>query len=170
MRKYLIVSLIIILLLAASLCTKKDMRSITVNGQTYPFNNNLFEVIKIKSKNESEIRTLIENANQICIDYKNSTKDASLFSVVGFNLVFRITRFYSLKGEEKNISVCKSEPRILFLGPNSGAEEDSVTLVNKTIIVQGTTRKSFEMASDKLSLIIFGVDEKYLEEQWVLTH
>lgn len=145
------------------------MRSITINNQTYPFKYNLFDIVKVKASNETEIKTILDNAKKICINFDNSSQiDAPYFSVVGFNLVFRITRFYAIEGEQKEVKVCKDEPKILFLGPHTGAVENSVALVNQTIIVQGTTPKDFEMAADKLSLIIFGIDEQRLEELWLL--
>ncbi len=166
--KLLFVSLIVVLLVSSSLCVQKDLRSITINGQTYPFDYNLFKIIEINATNTKEIKSLIDEYPKICLEFNESSQDKKYFAVGGFNLVFRITRLYILEGIKKNVTVCNEEPKIVFLGPNTGAKETSVSLVNNTIIVQGTTPDNFEMAVDRLSLIVLGVDKERLEEEWAL--
>ncbi len=165
----LLIGLLIVLIVLSSLCVKKDMRSITINNQTYAFNYNLFDIIKINVTDEEEIKSLIDESKRICIDFENSTQDSDYFAVGGFNLVFRITRFYYLEGEQKDVKVCKEEPKIFFVGPST-ANETIVRLVNKTIIVEGTTPDKFEMAVDRLSLVVLGIDKERLEEIWLIKH
>ena len=44
-------------------------------------------------------------------------------------------------------------------GPATGATETSVTLEDKTVLLQGTSQKNLSLAADKLSLIVMGVND-----------
>ncbi|MEM7826654.1 MAG: hypothetical protein QXQ40_00320 [Candidatus Aenigmatarchaeota archaeon] len=152
---------IIFVLVLSSLCIgQRNLTKIDVDGQTYQFNTNLYDSIKIYADNESKIKSLFDESERICITFDNSShEDNSLFAVIAYNIVFRATRYYSIRGIEKEFSVCNQEPKIELRGPNTGAKENSVLLMNRTIIIQGKTSKDLEKAGDKLSLIILGIDK-----------
>lgn len=139
---------------------EKELKEIMVNGTLYIFNTNLYETIKVQSDSENEIKNIFERSAKLCINFDNSSsEDNSAFLISSFNIVYKILRYYNSRGMEKKIEVCNEEPKIELRGPNTGAIETSVRLVNRTIIVQGTTAKKLEMAADKLILIIFGIKE-----------
>ncbi|MBU5678508.1 MAG: hypothetical protein QXJ96_03020 [Candidatus Aenigmatarchaeota archaeon] len=140
--------------------SKNELKEITINGVKYEFNTNLYEVIGVPAKNEEEIKNIFDESYKICIKFDNSSEeDNSIFFVSSFNIVYKTIRYYTSRGMEKKIEVCDEEPKIELKGPNTGASETSIRLMNKTILVQGTTTKNLEMAADKLILIIFGIKE-----------
>ncbi|MEM7816444.1 MAG: hypothetical protein QXZ20_00860 [Candidatus Aenigmatarchaeota archaeon] len=135
-----------------------ELKEITINGTPYEFNTNLYEVIKIPSEGDDDIKSIFDKNYKICIEFDNSSiEDSSIFFVSSFNIVYKTILYYKSRGMKKKIEVCDEEPKIELKGPNTGASETSIRLMNKTILVQGTTTKNLEMAADKLILIIFGI-------------
>jgi len=163
MRSLLTASLIFVLVLC-SLCVEeqKNITSIEIDNQIYQFNTNLYESDKIKCNDEYGVKSLFDSSHKFCIAFDNSSQtDNSYCTVVSYNLVFKITRYYTLSNRTVNFSVCSPEEQrdltIWLKGPNTGADETSVMLTDSTITVQGTDFNNLEMAGDNLILIIFGV-------------
>jgi len=137
---------------------KKFLNSIIVEGNEYIFNTNLYEVVNVPSDNDEKIKDIVDKNNKICIKFDNSSEtDNAIFAKVSFNMVFKLTKYYYTRGELKKFEVCNEAPIIELVGPNTGAEENSLRLVGEKIIIQGRDKKEIEMAADKLVLIVFDV-------------
>lgn len=155
---FLILIIIIFSLSFFANTNSKELKKITIEGVPYEFNTNLYEVIRVPADSEDKIKSIFERSYKICIKFDNSSEeDNPIFFVSSFNIVYKTIRYYTSRGIEKKIEVCEEEPKIELKGPNTGASETSIRLINNTILVQGTTPKNLEMAADKLILIIFGI-------------
>jgi len=133
---------------------------LNVSGYEFVFTTNPKEAMRFPSEGEEEIKLLFDRAELVCFDFINqSEEDNAYFAKIGFNLVFKLTRYYSLLGVRKGFKVCKEEPKILMLGPNSGASRNGIRLENATVVVEATSYKALELAGDKLALIVMGVKE-----------
>lgn len=140
--------------------SEKEVKELTINRVRYVFNTNLYEAIRIPSSDDNKIKNIFEENNKICVKLDNSSQeDSAIFFVVSFNIVHKILTYYISNGVEKKIEVCNEKPNIELRGPNTGAKETSVKLINNTILVQGTTPKNLELAGDKLILIVLGIKE-----------
>jgi hypothetical protein len=145
----------------SSLCieTKKNLTVLNLSGELFVFSTNLYDAIKFNSTNETEIKKIFDESPRICFTFNNqSTRDNSYFAVISFNTVYKITRYYSLHGMKKEIRACNNEPKVIMLGPHSGAKTNSISLINRTIILQATSYQKLKEGGDKLVLIVFGIE------------
>lgn len=148
--------------------SQKNLTSLVIDGQEYLFSTNLYDAIKIPVKNETEIKSLFESYDEVCIIFNGSSEqDNAYFSAVLYNDAFKIVRYYTLQGRSFGMPSCNeynaSEiiiPILLIKGPNTGATENSITLNGTNIIImQGTDAKGIKMVGDKLALIVLGIND-----------
>lgn len=150
--------------LGASGCSThpKNVTALNLSGEVYAFNTNLVDSIKVNSSNDEAIKNLFDSSKSVCIIFQDSDEDNGYFAVISYNIVFKLTRYYSNLGEAKSFTACNlsnlsSDATIELRGPATGANQNSVMLDENNVIVQGTTSKDMEKAGDKLLLIVFGI-------------
>jgi len=153
---------ILVIVLASGMCTEqeKNLTAIKLGDQVYEFSTNLYDSVKVKTNDEDGIKELFDNSENVCIKFDNSSStDNAYFAVVGYNIVFKLTRYYSKQGKTMKFSVCQTNETTIWLkGPETGAQENSVTLIDNTVVVQGTDFHELELAGDKLVLTVFGIN------------
>jgi len=158
---YLLIPTLLFAVALSSLCVtqEKNLTVLNVSGELFVFSTNLYDAIEFEASNETQIKKLFDTSPRICFAFSNeSAEDNAYFTVVGFNTVYKIVRYYSLQGVKKEIRVCDDEPRVLVLGPHSGAKSNSISLVNETVILQATDYQKLKEGGDKLVLIVLGVE------------
>ncbi|MEM7819430.1 MAG: hypothetical protein QXD48_01215 [Candidatus Aenigmatarchaeota archaeon] len=178
-KKYIL--LIVILILVSGCIQQKEIKEIMIPGhgnQVYTFENDIREALKVKTNNESGIKEIFLRNDHFNIVFDGSNQqDNAYFRVVLINMAKipiyfaydgRIITFdyYYYIGEQwfnsTDGKITKPElkyPSIWFLGPNTGANETSVNLIDNVIYLQGTSYKNLTLAGDKLTLIVFGIEK-----------
>lgn len=173
--------LVLALLVFVSACVQQqELREITISGQgnqVYVFSYDIRESVKVKSSNETSIRSLLRTDSINILYNGTNEQDLAYFNVALFNIREKLRTFYGYNGillkfypfyytanELVNFSNASiSNPTIEISGPNTGAAETSVTLTGKTVLVQGITSRNLQLAADRLVLAVFGIDEKKIE-------
>lgn len=145
---------------------KKELKYMKIGDEEYFFNSNLYDSIKYPISDASGIKSAFDNSDVMCIVFdETSEQDNAYFAVVSYNIVFKITRHYTLLGKEFGFSVCNGynlsdirTPFVTLKGPETGASENSITLNGNEIIVQGLNSTKLQEAGDRLVLAVFGIE------------
>jgi len=179
--------LVLLVLVFISACVQQPVpiTDIRISGhgeQIYQFSYDIRESVSVKAEAEQQIRGLLINSSKLSIIFNSSAEDNVVFQVVVFNIAAKLPTYFSYEGKLLHIDAfyykedgylynkseerveMPSNARIMLLGPNTGAEETSVSLDGNTVILQGVTRKDIVLAGDKLALIVMGIDEKEVED------
>ena len=161
----------------------KPITEISIPGQNiiYAFNNDVRESILVKSGSQSEIRNLFFTENELNIVFNCTDQaDNGMFRAALIDFTTKVPVYLAYQGKSLKINSFYfmdegngtqwynqtgdpvPEPSfsgiVLWLkGPATGATENSVILSNNTIIIQGLNRTGLSLASDKLTLIVFGI-------------
>ena len=165
MRKKII--LILLILIIVSGCADKGLHKITIGNTVYQFIQDIKQSQLVPIENSTEIYQLVKISDKINIAFEPGKGDEGIFQVVAFNIVRKTQQYYADLGWTKQFNTVflnetilpDNETNIWLRGPNTGATNTSVYLINTTIVVQGETNKSLEMAADRLSLTILGIDK-----------
>lgn len=174
-----VLGMLAVIILVSGCVQQQELREITISGQgnqVYVFSYDIRESVKVKSSNETSIRSLLRTDSINILYNGTNEQDLAYFNVALFNIREKLRTFYTYNGillkfypfyytvnELVNFSnESISNPTIEIRGPNTGATETSVT-VNGTILVQGTTSRNLQLAADRLVLVVFGIDETKVE-------
>lgn len=186
MRKIIFPIIVTILIVVAiSGCTQpqnsNDATELQLPGQpvVYSFSNPVKQALAYSISDSGLIRYSVLSSKDIDIVFDGSSKeDNAYFQTTLFNIVQKIqtysvyngriinfntyyfigdTWFYSTDNE---INKTKSENVVVWIkGPNTGAGENSVSIANNTVYVQGTNYKNLTLAADRLVLAVLGVEK-----------
>lgn len=175
--------LVLLIVIAVAGCTQqKPVTELSIPGhgsQIYTFSNDIREALLVKTNDPDGIKTISRNYDNYIIVYNGSDlQDVGYFRVVAINLG-KIPIFYSYEGrlinfdyyyfaggkwynstnEELDELPQFKYPVIWLLGPSTGTNETSLTLVNNTIYLAGKDYRGLTLAGDKLVLLFFGVEK-----------
>lgn len=145
---------------------KKELKYMKIGDEEYFFNTNLYDTIKYPVNNPGGIKNTFDNSEVMCIVFdETSEQDNAYFAVVSYNIVFKITRYYTVMGKDFGFSVCNGynlsdlkTPFVTLKGPETGATENSITLNGNEIILQGMNSTNLQQAGDRLVLAVFGIE------------
>ncbi len=166
MKKIVFIVLVALIITAAGCAEKKDEKitEITIKGQSYVFSEDIWETLKVPTGSWTKINHIL-NDSEIQVVFDGTTTDNSYFAVVGYNIAFKLSRFRAWELREINFTTATldnaifDKPTVYMKGPNTGANETSVTIDNQTVIVQGTDFKNLTMAGDRLVLVVFEIND-----------
>ncbi|MBI4170158.1 MAG: hypothetical protein HY514_00550 [Candidatus Aenigmarchaeota archaeon] len=181
--RHVFFALIAVVLVAG--CVQQDLpiTEITIPGHTqiYTFNNDIRQSILVKAESEPEIFTLFQNERHLNIVFNGTDElDNGMFRIVLIDINAKIPFYFASQGKGTTIDVYyfisdngtqwynfRSEPipepalkglTLWLKGPATGATETSITLQDKTVLLQGTSQKNLSLAADKLVLIVFDIN------------
>ena len=143
---------------------------IVYDNQKYYFSYDIFDTDKtITMRNTVDILRLLDGSNRIELVFNDTAvSDFARFTTTGYNIVYKMQQ-YSVLSKQTVLNITTQYlsnatfevPTILLRGPNSGAVENSVSLLNRNVVlVQGTTNQTLEMAGDKLVLAFIDINLK----------
>ena len=184
--KYLIIAGLFLSVLIAG-CTQppqyEPIREINVAGhpQVYAFGNDIRQSILVKAESEKEIHDLFQNERRLNIVFNGTDElDNGMFRIALIDISSKIPFYFAAEGRTTNIDIYYfltdngtqwynstnepiAEPPLAGLtlwlkGPATGATDTSVSLQNKTVLLQGTSQKNVSLAADKLTLVVFGIN------------
>lgn len=179
-KEFLVLALISsVLLVSGCVQQDKEIKEIIIQGhpQIYSFSNDLREVLKVPVRNKAGMQSLFLESSSIDIVFNGtSTKDNAYFRVVLINMITKMQTYAANEGKQllfrpyyfvgskwynsTNGEIEKPElgATIWLKGPETGAEETSVSADESIITVQGTSYKNLTLAGDRLILVVFGID------------
>ncbi len=144
---------------------ERNVTSIAIYDTEYRFNTNLLESLKIPINDPAGAKALFDNATLVCLVFDGSNEqENSYFVVVSYNVVLKLTTYYTNFNDSKNFTACnsseaeKADAIIELKGPRTGATDNSVILEGKKVVIQGRTSKELEKAGDRLILAVFGIE------------
>lgn len=174
MRLLIVVLLSVIL---ASACVQQpEIKEIKIAGhgnQVYTFANDIRKAAKVYANDPEAIRNIFLQNDRLALVFDGSNQqDNAYFTVVVTNLgkiqtylayegkIFSFEPLYFIDDrwyDSTSTEIQKPElSNALWLkGPSTGADETSVTVVNGTVYLQGTSYQNLTLAGDKLVLIVF---------------
>ncbi len=155
--------------------------SIPGHQQIYAFNNDIRQSILVKAESEQEIRGLFESSRHINVVFNGTDEmDNGMFRIALIDISAKIPFYFAAQGKETAMDIYYfltdngtqwydykedpiNEPALSGLtlwlkGPATGATETSVTLQGNTVVLQGTDLRNVSLAADKLTLIVFGIN------------
>lgn len=179
-------AILVIALVFIAGCVQQQEQPITEisvpgHGQVYTFANDIRQSIKVRAESAQEIRDLFRSERHWNIVFNGSDeKDNGAFRVALIDITSKVPFYFAYEGKTTTIDTYYflsengtqwynataapiAEPQLpgltLWLkGPATGAAGTSVTLQNKTVLLQGTSQKNLSLAADRLVLIVFGID------------
>ena len=184
MKHLVFVGLLLVSVLAAG-CVQQEMpiTEIEIPGhpQIYAFNNDIRQSILVKAENEKEIHAIFQNERRLNIVFNGTDElDNGMFRIALIDISSKIPFYFAAEGRTTNIDIYYfltdngtqwynstnepiAEPPLAGLtlwlkGPATGATDTSVSLQNKTVLLQGTSQKNVSLAADKLTLVVFGIN------------
>ncbi|MCX6815951.1 MAG: hypothetical protein NT120_03805 [Candidatus Aenigmarchaeota archaeon] len=160
----------------------KKITEITLPDQpntVYTFSSDVRDALRYPASSTDNIRYVLFNSNKINIVFNGtSAEDDTYFYTVIFNTIWKMQQFFVNNGKlvdfqqfyfingtwyvsanETTVKPNITGPIIWIRGPNTGALNNSIELINNTIFLQGTTYGNLTLAGDKLALITLGVDD-----------
>jgi hypothetical protein len=173
------------LLIFAAGCVQQDteIKEIAIPGHNniYTFNNDIRQSILVKAENPEAIRDLFLHQNRLNVVFNGTDEfDNGMFRLALIDISAKIPFYLAYEGKSMAIDMYyftdfdgtqwfnanneeidkpSLEGFTLWLkGPATGATETSVTLQDKIVLLQGTSQKNMSLAADKLTLIVFGVN------------
>ncbi len=175
----LVIVLIVSVIVSACIQQQQEIKELRIPGhpQIYSFSNDLRETLKVPVHGKAEIQRLFLTSDSIDVVFNGtSTKDNAYFTIVALNTVSKLQTysfnegkalnfrsFYFVEGKWYNSTNEEiDEPQlgttIWMKGPETGANETSVSVEENIITIQGTSYKGLTLAGDRLVLIAFGVE------------
>ncbi len=177
-----IFALLLVLLVAG--CTQtaqQPITEITIAGhgnQIYTFTHDIRDSIRVQSNDPEGIKAIGDSFRNMTIVFDGSSEEDNGYArVVLVNFLAKVPVYYSYEGRlvkfnsfyyigdtwynstnEEIEQPVFNGPVLWLVGPST-ATETSVNLVNNTIYLSGTSYKNMTMAGDKLTLILFGINE-----------
>ncbi len=184
MKHLLVVGLLLVSALAAG-CVQQDTPIMEISApghpQIYAFNNDIRQSMLVKAENQKEIRDLFQNERHIDIVFNGTDElDNGMFRIALIDISSKIPFYFAAEGRATNIDIYYfladngtqwynstnepiAEPPLRGLtlwlkGPATGATGTSVSLQGKTVLLQGMSQKNVSLAADKLTLVVFGIN------------
>ncbi|KHO47666.1 MAG: seg [archaeon GW2011_AR5] len=183
MKPRVVLPILLISVIVISGCVEEQepVTEIYVPGhgnQIYAFHNDIRESLKVPVNNPEGIKALAAVSNGMYLVFDGSNpQDNAYFTIVTTEITQKISTYYSYEGRlfgfmpyyhigsqwydsgGKEINKPDfSGPVMWLLGPSTGANDTSVTLVNSTVYISGTSYNNLTLAGDKFVLLIFGID------------
>ncbi|MBI3190687.1 hypothetical protein HYZ41_03205 [archaeon] len=187
MRK-IIFLIVIMLVVAISGCTQQnpnnnndDATELQLPDQpiVYTFSNPVKQALLYPISDSGQIRYAILSSKNIDMVFDgSSSEDNAYFQTTLFNIVQKTQTYSVYNGRIVNfntyyfigdkwynsttdrINRTESQNVIIWIkGPNTNAKENSVSLSNNTVYVQGMNYKNLTLAADRLVLTIIGVEK-----------
>jgi len=175
----LILFFIALIFISGCVEEEREIKELVIPGHhtTYQFSHDIRESIEIPTNNFTGIRTSVFETEILNIVFDGSSaEDNGIFGVVLFNVasklnvyfayegkIWRYNPFYYIGDQWYNGTEEIDKPvlgiTLWLLGPNTGANETSVNLIDDVIYLQGTSSENMELAGDKFALIVMGVRE-----------
>jgi hypothetical protein len=176
--------LLLIPLLLIAGCVQEPLHNITISKHNidYVFTSDIREAIQVPANNPQEIRGLLLQNYRINLVFDGSdAQDNAVIALAFHDITSKLTPYFISENISKEFAIYYyiddqwydiqknqtekpelnkyNETTILILGPRTGATKTSVELEDRTITVQGTTRENLAKASDKLVLIVMGIEK-----------
>jgi len=161
----------------------KDVRLPGHEGTIYAFSYDIRETLKIPVNDEEAIVDALVRSDKVNIVYKfhneSSLQDSKYFSVLMINVISKVTTFFSYEEiilsdfpvyyiDENNTwhnstgdMIAKpnfTDATLWLVGPNTGAKDTSVTIIEKDIYISGTSYENLIKAGDRFVLAVMGID------------
>jgi len=183
---------LIILILVSGCVQEKRLTEFSLPGhtETYTFTHDIRESYKVPFKGEgvANVKKLDFHGNVINFVFNgSSSEDNKYFSVVVFNIVAKLQPYFAYEGrlmrfpvyyflpdgwynstnekiEKPNLK--EIGPILWLIGPNTGANETSLTLEGNIIYLRGTSYENLTMAADKFVLLVMGVTPEDVEKMY----
>jgi hypothetical protein len=173
-------------IVAVALCVQEQapIKEIADPGHNYiyTFNNDIRQSLLVKADNTNAIRDLFLNQSSLNVVFNGTDEyDNGMFRLALIDIMSKIPFYLANEGKSVTFSVYyftdigeeqwfnstgeqiekpSLENFTLWLkGPATGATETSVTLQGKTVYLQGTSQLNMSLAADKLTLIVFGIND-----------
>ena len=179
--KKLIVAILFVVVLVAGCAQQKPVTELTIPGhgsEVYTFSNDIRESLKVKTNDPQGIKDIGLQLERINIVFNGSSKqDNGYFSAVLIGLINKVSLYYAYEGRviyfdsyyflndtwynstNEVIEKPVFSGTVLWLVGPSSANETSLTLINNTIYMRGADYKGLTLASDKLVLLLFGIEK-----------
>ncbi len=169
MRSKILLSILVIIAVSAGcigqVVPQQEVKTLQLDGVEYTFTHDINQTIKFPIESSSVIKARLYTATEVLVVFNgNSASDNSAIAVAGYNLVEKLKtyyiysqgRFVKISGSEMNeTSSSFTGQKILFLGPNSGADKNLIDLLpDGTIRVEGIDYGNLTLASDRLALLV----------------
>ena len=174
---------IIAVVLVAGCAEQQPVTEISIPGhgnQIYAFHNDIRESLKVPVNDPEGIKALASYNGLNLVFDGSSGQDNSYFTIVTTELTQKLPVYFSYEGrlfgfrpyyyigpqwyDADGIEIGEpsfSGPVLWLLGPSTGANETSLTLVNNTVYLQGTSYKNLTLAGVKFTLLLFNIDKIY---------
>ncbi len=146
--------------------------------EIYVFANDVYEALTVQSNDPEGIKFAGNTFDHMYIVFDGSSEqDNAYFRVVLVNMLAKVPLYFSYEGrlvsfdtyyfiDEKwyNATGETTKPEfdsyVLWLkGPNTNALDTSVNIEDRNIYLSGTSYKNLTLAGDKLTLLLFNIDQ-----------
>ncbi|MBI4896480.1 MAG: hypothetical protein HY832_02930 [Candidatus Aenigmarchaeota archaeon] len=185
MRLSYVILLIVALVLVAGCIQDEPIKELRIPGhaEIYTFETDIREAVKVYSNDPVLIRQKFFSADNVTLLFDGSSgEDNAYFVVTLVNLgkiktyfanegrFIQFTSYYLDRGQwfdsqNKPLASAPNGTLMLWLkGPHTGANETSVTIENNTITLQGASLNDLRLAGDRLTLIVFGINETAIKK------
>jgi hypothetical protein len=180
-NKIIIISILAVLVVAGCSQPRQPVTEIQVPGhgtEIYVFSNDVYEALKVTSNDPDGIKLIGNTFEHMDIVFNGSSEqDNAYFRVVLVNMLAKVPLYFSYEGrlvtftpyyfiDDKWYDSANETAKpdfkdtVIWLnGPNTGALDTSVNLEGNTIYLSGTSYKNLTLAGDKLTLLLFNIDQ-----------
>lgn len=174
MKKILLLGVIVVILVSG--CVQQNPYKKNFAGTELNFRANLLEAENIPVyPNEQAIKNVLLNPkiNKVKIAFVPNEDENGFYAVAGFELAYKLTEVYKYYFREvlpfetlqinstQEASASESEPIIVMLGPNTGANKTAVTVQGSLVVAEGKDFSEIgrrytdlDLAVDKILLIM----------------
>ena len=165
-------------------CIQEPLHNITISEHNvdYIFTSDIREAIQVPANNQTGIRDLILKNYRINLVFDGKDQqDNAIIALAFHDITSKLTPYFINENISKEFAIYyyideqwydiqknqtkkpelnkENEVTLWILGPRTGATKTEITLNDRTITVQATSRENMAKAADKLVLIVMGIEK-----------